>query len=305
VIKTCATRSSALALWQTRTVLATLRAAGLDAVELHISTKGDLVQDRSLNAIGTDNLFIKELEAAMRDGRADFAVHSCKDLASTLPADMTLAAITRRADPRDAFCSQTYGSLEELPAGALVGTSSPRRRAQLAARRPDLRFETIRGNVDTRLRKLREGQFDAIVLAMAGLTRLGLSAPVVLAFEPEEVVPAAGQGALAIECRAGDGALAGALAAALADAPTTLAVTAERAFLRALQAGCQAPIGVYGRFDGGTLRLAAALEDAAGAIVRAERSAPVSTLEDAEALGAALAAGLESIPARVPKEVSP
>jgi hydroxymethylbilane synthase len=305
-MRTCATRSSALALWQTRTVLATLKAAGIEAVELHISTKGDLVQDRSLNAIGSDNLFIKELEAAMRDGRADFAVHSCKDLASTLPADMTLAAITQRADPRDAFCSEHYASLEALPPGGLVGTSSPRRRAQLAALRPDLRFETIRGNVDTRLRKLREGQFDAIVLAMAGLTRLGLSAAVVLPLDPDAIVPAPGQGALAIECRAADTAFANELGRVLGDAQTTLAVSAERAFMRTLQAGCQAPIGIFGRpAPGGALHLISAVEDAAGAIVRTELTGPVATLLEAEALGAALAREVESIAARAPKVLSP
>jgi hydroxymethylbilane synthase len=290
----CATRSSALALWQTRTVIATLATCGIETEELHVSTKGDLILDRSLNAIGTDNLFIKELEAALREGRADFAVHSCKDLASSLPADMTLAAISLRADPRDAFCSEAYPSIEALPAGALIGTSSPRRRLQLEARRPDLRFETIRGNIDTRLRKLREGQYDAIVLAMAGLTRLGIQARYLLPIEAAEMVPAVGQGALAIECRAGDAGLAASLAAALADPATTLAVTAERAFLRTLGAGCQAPIGAHAVFSSsGSLTLACALEGLDGAVLRAERSASVASPQDAEALGTALAREVE------------
>jgi hydroxymethylbilane synthase len=285
----CATRSSALALWQTRTVIESLRHSGIDASELHISTKGDLVQDRSLNAIGTDNLFIKELEAALRDGRADLAVHSCKDLASSLPADMMLAAITRRADPRDAFCSQRYGSLDELPSGAVVGTSSPRRRAILAELRPDLRFETIRGNVETRLRKVRDGEYDATILAMAGLTRLGLEAAHTVALDPAAMVPAVGQGALAIECRAADEGLAAEIGAVLGDPATTLAVEAERAFLRALKAGCQAPIGAFATFAGETLTLDAALEAAAGGIIRARRTANVHTLEQAIELGEALA----------------
>jgi hydroxymethylbilane synthase len=154
-------------MWQTRHAIARLATRGMVSTVLQISTKGDRVLDRSLAAIGGDSLFVKELELALRERRADYAVHSCKDLPSSLPEDMTLAAIGPREDPRDAFCSERYASFEALPPGALVGTSSPRRRAQLQARRPDLRFDTIRGNVDTRLRKLAEGEFDAILLAAA------------------------------------------------------------------------------------------------------------------------------------------
>ena len=172
----CATRASALALWQTRSVMAQLAGGGIPSTVLAVTTKGDSVQDRSLAAIGTDGIFVKELENALREGRADYAVHSCKDLLSTLPADMVLAAIGKREDPRDAFCSEHYATFDALPAGARVGTSSPRRRALLRALRPDLTYHDIRGNIDTRLRKLRDGDYDAIVLAAAGLKRLELSA---------------------------------------------------------------------------------------------------------------------------------
>jgi hydroxymethylbilane synthase len=161
----CATRASKLALVQARAVMAALAKAGLPSTVVEVTTRGDAVQDRSIAAIGTDNVFVKELELALRERRADYAVHSCKDLPSALADDMTLAAVTAREDPRDAFCSERYASFAELPAGARVGTSSPRRRAQLRALRPDLVYDDVRGNVDTRLRKLREGHYDAIVLA--------------------------------------------------------------------------------------------------------------------------------------------
>jgi len=254
----CATRASALAMWQTRHVMALLAGAGIVSTVLQIATKGDLTQDRSLAALGSDGVFVKELELALRERRADYAVHSCKDLPSALPGDMELAAIGVREDPRDAFCSEIYPSFDDLPAGAVVGTSSPRRRAQLGALRPDLRYETIRGNVDTRLRKLREGQYDAIVLAAAGLKRLGLGAKHVEPFDPSVVVPAVAQGALAIETRAGDS-LAARIRLAFNDPASELCVRAERAFLRALSGGCQAPVGAYATLTDGTLRLQASI----------------------------------------------
>jgi hydroxymethylbilane synthase len=286
----CATRASALAMWQTRHAIARLATSGIVSTVLQISTKGDRILDRSLAAIGSDSLFVKELELALRERRADYAVHSCKDLPSTLPEDMTLAAVGPREDPRDAYCSERYPTFEALPEGALIGTSSPRRRAQLQARRPDLRFETIRGNVDTRLRKLVEGEFDAILLAAAGLQRLGLRATYTVPFEPAVVVPAVGQGALAIEVRAADTALAERIHEVFADEPSELAVLAERAFLRTLRGGCQAPVGAYATWAGGTLTIQGAIAALDGArVVRDSTSGPVTAPEHAEALGAALA----------------
>jgi len=286
----CATRASALAMWQTRHVMGELAQRGVVSTVLQISTKGDRVLDRSLSELGTDGVFVKELESALRDGRADYAVHSCKDLPSTLPEDMSLAAIGPRADPRDAFCSERYPSIDALPAGALVGTSSPRRRALLEALRPDLRFEVIRGNVDTRLRKLREGEYDAILLAMAGLVRLGLGAAYTVPIAADVIVPAVGQGALAIEVRARDTSLAERIHDAFADRDTELAVSAERAFLRTLQGGCQAPVGAYGTISGGVLTLSAAMAEPDGtSIVRGSATCPAAGVAAAEALGVDLA----------------
>ncbi len=273
----CATRSSALAMWQTRHVMAQLARAGIVSTVLQISTKGDVWLDRPLAALGSDGVFIKELELALRERRADYAVHSCKDLPSTLPGDMQLAAVGPREDPRDAFCSEMYPSFDDLPPGAVIGTSSPRRRAQLGALRPDLRYETIRGNVDTRLRKLREGQYDAIVLARAGLLRLGLGAKHVEPFDASVLVPAVAQGALAIETRAGDP-LAARVREAFNDPLSELSVRAERAFLHALRGGCEAPVGAYSTVSGETLRLRAAIAAPDGSsIVR--RDVVVETLE--------------------------
>jgi hydroxymethylbilane synthase len=286
----CATRASALAMWQTRHVIATFAQAGLISTVLQISTKGDRVQDRSLAALGTDSIFVKELELALREHRADYAVHSCKDLPSTLPDDMLLAAIGPRADPRDAFCSERYASLDALPPGALIGTSSPRRRAQLQALRPDLRFEVIRGNVDTRLRKLREGEFDAILLAAAGLSRLGLRATHTVPIAPETLIPAVGQGALAIEVRASDSALAKRIHGLFADPATELAVRAERAFLRTLRGGCQAPVGAHATYAEGRLALDAAIAAPDGSeIVRGKLERAVTDPAQGEALAVELA----------------
>ena len=284
-----ATRASALALWQTRSVMAQLAGGGIPSTVLTVTTKGDTEQDRSLNAIGTDGLFVKELELALRERRADYAVHSCKDLLSTLPADMTLAAIGKREDPRDTFCSEHYASFEALPPGARVGTSSPRRRALLRALRPDLSYHDIRGNVDTRLRKLRAGEYDAIVLAAAGLKRLELAATHTVPFALDVLVPAVAQGALAIEMRAGDPRIPQ-LRKLLNDPQTEIAVYAERAFLRTLRGGCQVPVGAHARFDGEFLLIQAAIASADGAtVVRGDRRVTTTSLAEMEATAVELA----------------
>jgi hydroxymethylbilane synthase len=287
----CATRASALAMTQTRSVMATLARGGLPSTILTITTRGDAVQDRSIAAIGTDNVFVAELELALRERRADYAVHSCKDLPSTLAADMTLAAIGAREDPRDVFCSDQWPTFADLPAGARVGTSSPRRRAQLRALRSDLIYDDVRGNVDTRLRKLREGQYDAIVLAAAGLLRLGVAATYTVPFAVDQLTPAVGQGALAVETRHGDD-LAVRLRAVVGDPVTTIAVTAERAFLRTLRGGCQAPVGAHATWDEGRLTLTGAISAISGAaVLRGTRAVliEVDNLPEAEVLGEGLA----------------
>jgi len=286
----CATRAGALALWQTRSIMAKLATAGIASTTLPVSTKGDRMQDRPLDALGTAGVFVKELENALRDRRADYAVHSCKDLPSVLPEDMQLAAIGAREDPRDVFCSDHHASFETLPSGASVGTSSPRRRAQLQALRPDLRYVAIRGNIDTRLRKLREGACDAIILAAAGLNRLHLRARHTVAFDLDLIIPAVGQGALAIECRREDRTLAQALHATLADRVSEITVRAERGFLRRLQAGCLAPVGAYATYDGALLRIRGIIAERDGSrILRGEESAQVDDAQAAERLGERLA----------------
>ncbi|HVA26538.1 MAG TPA: hydroxymethylbilane synthase, partial [Candidatus Baltobacteraceae bacterium] len=289
----CATRASALALTQSRTVAARLAERGTASTMLTVSTTGDRVQDRPIAAIGTDNVWIKEIEAALLDGRADYAVHSCKDLPGILTDGMLLAAITKREDPRDAFCSERFADFDALPSGAVIGTSSPRRRAQLRALRPDLRYEDIRGNVDTRLRKLRDGHYDAIVLAMAGLNRLGLRATHTVPFDVDRLVPSVAQGALAVETRADNVELAAALRAACNDDETELCINAERAALRVLHAGCNAPLGIHARLDGRNMRVEAAYVIEASSLVLRERLvAAVETTAQAQELGAALARAL-------------
>jgi hydroxymethylbilane synthase len=290
----CASRASLLAMTQTKTVMAQLAEAGIASVLLEISTRGDQLQDRPIAALGSENVFVTELESALRDGRADYAVHSCKDLPSSLPGDMALTAVSKREDPRDAYCSERYAAFAELPPGARVGTSSPRRRAQLRALRDDLVYEDIRGNVDTRLRKLSEGRYDAIVLACAGLNRLRVHARHTVPFAPEALTPAVAQGALAIETRA-DHPGATALAAALNDPSTSLAVRSERAFLRTLRGGCQVPAGAYGRWADGRLHLTAVIAAADGSrVVRGARTAALALTDGAaaEALGVELAEAL-------------
>lgn len=288
----CATRASALATIQARTVAAQLARRGIATTFLNVTTTGDRVRDRSIAAIGSESLFVKELEVAIREGRAEYAVHSCKDLPSELPPDMRIAAISAREDPRDVFCSERFERLEALPSGARVGTSSVRRRAQLIALRRDLEYADIRGNVDTRLRKLRDGEYDAIVLAAAGLERLRASATHVRPFDLAEMVPATGQGALAVEIRAG-GDLENDIREAVNDRPAELAVLCERAALRELRGGCQAPIGVHARFAGGQLDVFGVLAEPDGSeIVRVRLQKPVETAAQAEALGGEVAAAL-------------
>ncbi len=239
-------RGSQLALWQANHIAALLRGQG-HTVEIEIiKTTGDRLQEVTFAQVGSKGMFTKEIEEALADGRVDLAVHSLKDLPTELPELFTLAATPPRVDPRDAFVSVSYADLASLPQGAKVGTSSQRRRAQLKALRPDLEAVEFRGNVDTRLRKLSEGQVEAILLASAGLERLGKTDWVRERLDPKCFCPAAGQGSLGIETRKSDGQTIDAVAF-LDHAPTRFAVTAERAALAALGGGCQVPIGIYCR----------------------------------------------------------
>src|SRR3954470_16646513 len=232
-----ATRESRLALWQAEHVKALLEQRGHQVALLGMTTRGDQILDRSLSKVGGKGLFVKELEVALEEGRADLAVHSLKDVPMDLPPGFELACVMEREDPRDAFVSNRYAQLSDLPQGAVVGTSSLRRVVQLAALRPDLRLEPLRGNLDTRLRKLDDGGYDAIVLAAAGLVRLGLADRIRARFDTSDMLPCAGQGALAIETRADDAELIARLDA-LGDRATRLAVAAERAVSRALGGSC-------------------------------------------------------------------
>ncbi len=296
---TIATRESRLALWQAEHVRALLTQRGHSVRLLGMTTQGDQILDRTLSKVGGKGLFVKELEAALEDGRADIAVHSLKDVPMELPAGLQLACVMAREDPRDAWVSPAHASLDELPAGAVVGTSSLRRTVLLRALRPDLRIEPLRGNLDTRLRKLDEGRYAGIVLAAAGLKRLGLAARIRHIFDSDAMLPAAGQGALGIEIRAGRGELTQALAP-LADQPTWLAVAAERAVGRAMGGSCSMPLAAHATRQGERLHLRAAWGDPEGApvLVRAEGEAQVSTLAQAEALGERVAAGLRAGGAR-------
>ena len=257
-----ATRESRLALWQAghvRDLLA--RRFGLQVGLLGMTTRGDQILDRPLSKVGGKGLFVKELEVAIEEGRAHLAVHSLKDLPMHLPAGFVLAAVLAREDPRDALVSNRFDSVAALPPGAVVGTSSLRRVVQLLAQRPDLKIEPLRGNLDTRLRKLDEGGFDAIVLAAAGLKRLGLAARIRSTFDPAAMLPAAGQGALGLEVRADATGLRAQLAE-LIDPATWLAVHAERAVSRALGGSCSMPLAAHAVWQGGQLVVHAALGDA-------------------------------------------
>ncbi|MBO6170845.1 MAG: hydroxymethylbilane synthase [Desulfovibrio sp.] len=252
-----ATRGSKLALWQAEHVKSLLQALRPELiVELNIiKTRGDVIQDVPLAKVGGKGLFVKEIEEALLDGRADLAVHSIKDVPMELPSGLLLGCIPRRETPADCLLSCAYADLDALPQGAHVGTSSLRRQAQLLALRPDLRISSLRGNVDTRLRKLHEGEYDAIVLAAAGLTRLGLSAPFMCPLDAARFLPAVGQGAIGIECREDDYDLF-TLLAYLEDSPTRVCVEAERGFLAGLDGGCQVPIAGHAVLrDDETVRL--------------------------------------------------
>ncbi|MBL8440357.1 MAG: hydroxymethylbilane synthase [Betaproteobacteria bacterium] len=251
-----ASRESRLALWQAEHVRDRLSALnpGAAVTILGMTTQGDQILDRPLAQIGGKGLFIKELEVAMAEGRANLAVHSMKDVPMVMPEGFVLAAISARENPRDAFVSIRYAGLDELPPGAVVGTSSLRREAILRARYPQLEIRSLRGNLDTRLRKLDEGQYDAIILAAAGLIRLGLKARIRALLTPEQSLPAPGQGALGIELVAGAEAMA-TVVAPLNDPETAYCVRAERAFSRALGGSCQVPLGGYAVIEEGRLWL--------------------------------------------------
>jgi len=251
-----ATRKSPLALWQAEHVTAALKAAhpGLAVELLGMSTQGDKILDTPLAKIGGKGLFVKELEQGMLEGRADIAVHSMKDVPVHLPEGLHLAVILERENPHDAFVSNDFDSLDALPEGAKVGTSSLRRQCQLAARRPDLQLLPLRGNVNTRLQKLDDGEYDAIILAAAGLIRLGFGARIRTELPPEQSLPAIGQGAIGIECRRDDTRI-NALLAPLHHVDTADRVLAERAFNQRLEGGCQVPIGGHALLDGDQLWL--------------------------------------------------
>ena len=290
-----ATRESQLAMWQAEHVQAILRSRGHAVDLLGMTTKGDQILDRALSKVGGKGLFVKELEVALEEGRADLAVHSLKDVPMELPEGFVLACVMTREDPRDAFVSNQYASLAELPQGAVVGTSSLRRQALLQALRPDLHIEPLRGNVNTRLRKLDEGQYDAIVLAAAGLMRLEMSDRIRAKFDPAHMLPAAGQGALGIEVRADRQDIIDALAP-LAHMPTWLTVTAERAVSRCMGGSCSMPLAAFGRFEGDTLHMDAAWGDMEGqkGLIRVQASATVTDFATANALGEQLAARLQA-----------
>ncbi len=283
-----ATRQSPLALWQANYVKDRLQQLYPDlTIELvPMVTKGDVILDSPLAKIGGKGLFVKELENALLTQEADIAVHSMKDVPMQFPEGLGLAVICQREDPRDAFVSHSYRTFAELPQGAVVGTSSLRRQCQLKALRPDLDIRSLRGNVGTRLSKLDNGDYDAIILASAGLIRLGLADRIASFIDVEQSLPAAGQGAVGIECRTNDMQVQ-ALLAPLADAETTYCVRAERAMNNHLQGGCQVPIGGYAVLQQGQLYLRALVGDIDGSrIIRAEGK---SAVENAEVLGVQIA----------------
>ena len=310
---TIATRKSRLAMWQAEHVKALLETQlGWQVELLGMTTLGDQILDRSLSKVGGKGLFVKELEVALQEGRADIAVHSLKDLPMNLPEGFALACVMTREDPHDAFVSNKYASLADLPQGAVVGTSSLRRLVLLKALRPDLQIEPLRGNLDTRLRKLDDGQYDAIVLAAAGLKRLGMPERIRASFATTDMLPAAGQGALGIEVCADRADLLDTLKT-LADMPTWLSVTAERTVSRAMGGSCSMPLAAFtrgpasGNTDGGGtgagngMLLQAAWGDPASIeqgritpLVHAQQTAVVTTFDEAEALGEAVALQLRA-----------
>jgi hydroxymethylbilane synthase len=292
---TIATRESRLAMWQAEHVQSILRQHGHQVSLLGMTTLGDQILDRALSQVGGKGLFVKELEVALEQGQADLAVHSLKDVPMELPSGFCLACVMEREDPRDAFVSNQYANLASLPQGAVVGTSSLRRMALLRALRPDLKIEPLRGNLDTRLRKLDDGMYAAIVLAAAGLKRLDLGARIRAIFEPAEMLPAAGQGALGIEVRSQRQDVIDALTP-LAHQTTWLAVAAERAVSRAMGGSCSMPLAAFATLAGETLTIDAAWGDPTGvlALVQVHASAAVADLTSATALGTRVAADLRT-----------
>jgi hydroxymethylbilane synthase len=285
-----ATRKSPLALWQARHVAALLEARnGTKSELLELSTEGDRFLSAPLSRVGGKGLFVKEIEGALIDGRADLAVHSLKDMTSRIPAGLLIACVPEREDPRDAFAGRVGPKLFGLPEGARVGTSSLRRSCQILERRPDLRIVSLRGNVQTRLRKVEEEDLAGAVLAVAGLRRLGLESRITEVLEPEVSLPAVGQGALAIECRDDDAEVRRMLAA-LEDRRTRIAVTAERAFLARLEGGCSVPLAAHARLEGDRIRLHALVGRPDGTkVVRGTREGAIG---DAERIGTELAEAL-------------
>jgi hydroxymethylbilane synthase len=291
---TIATRESRLALWQAEHVKALLEQMGHQVSLLGMTTRGDQILDRSLSKVGGKGLFVKELEVALEEGHADLAVHSLKDVPMELPQGFSLACVMEREDPRDAWVSGRYASLQDLPQGAIVGTSSLRRMALLRALRPDLKIEPLRGNLDTRLKKLDDGQYDGIVLAAAGLKRLGLESRIRAVFEPEQMLPAAGQGALGIEVRSDRTEVAQVLQALL-HPPTWLAVLAERAVSRVMGGSCSMPLAAYATFQGDALTIRATWGDPEGVqpLVHAQAQGTVRDAAAATLLGESVARELQ------------
>ncbi len=286
-----ATRKSALALWQAEYVKARLEAAHPEVTVTLVPmvSRGDKLLDAPLAKIGGKGLFVKELETALMEGEADIAVHSMKDVPMEFPEGLGLYCICEREDPRDAFVSNRYDSVDALPAGAVVGTSSLRRQAQLLARRPDLKIQFLRGNVNTRLAKLDAGEYDAIILAAAGLIRLGFGERIRASIGVEESLPAGGQGAVGIECRTADSELHQ-LLQCLNDPQTALRVSAERALNRHLNGGCQVPIACYAVLEGEQVWLRGLVGQPDGTVLlRAEGRAPRA---EAETLGVRIAEAL-------------
>ena len=281
---TIGTRQSLLALWQSNHIAALLREKypECEVVLKKIVTKGDRILDVPLAQIGGKGLFTKEIETELADGTIDLAVHSLKDMPTVLPEGLCLTAITERANVGDAFVSNKYASFDELPLGAVIGTSSLRRKAQLLAARPDLQIIDLRGNVDTRLRKLDEGLYDAIILAAAGLERLGHGDRITALIPPDVCLPAVGQGALAIEARTADDEVRSMLEF-LNDLPTKQSTDAERAFLGLLEGGCQVPIGVHADVAGEQIKIEAIIAALDGSTVL--RDTITGKAEDAVALG--------------------
>jgi len=290
-----ATRESRLALWQAEHVKALLEQRGHEVSLLGMTTKGDQILDRSLSKVGGKGLFVKELEVALEESHADLAVHSLKDVPMDIPEGFALACVMEREDPRDAFVSNRYAAFADLPQGAVVGTSSLRRVVLLRSLRPDLKIEPLRGNLDTRLRKLDDGNYDAIVLAAAGLKRLGLGQRIRQVFEPEQMLPAAGQGALGIEVRSNRADLLEILSP-MAHQSTWLAVAAERAVSRAMGGSCSMPLAAFATFSGEYLQLRAAWGDpeTATALVRAQSASAAADLARAAELGIEVAGQLRA-----------